>query len=93
MAIVYRCDGCSCDLPAHASSAECPDGCRGCTNGHEGDVVGRLDPAHYCPTCASTWRAHDAAVRAERVTAIRAMEAFIRDTETELKKTLRRVPD
>ena len=93
MAVVYRCDGCGDDLPAHVHTAECSDHCKGCRNGHEGDVVGRLDPCHYCSTCATTWRAHDAAVRAERVTAIRALESFIRESETVLKESLRRLPD
>ena len=92
MALRFVCDGCHADLPAHVPD-NCDDACRACRNGHEGEVFGRYDPAHYCRSCATAWRAHDAAVRAERVTAIRTMESFIRAREADLKTTLRRLPD
>lgn len=94
MAIRYECDGCGGDLPAHVPcEGGCDDHCTGCANGHDGDVVGRIDSAHYCNKCATAWREYDEAFRAKRVTMIREMESFIRGREGALKATLRRLPD
>ena len=93
--IDFRCDGCDTRLPRHVHADETRDRqtCPGCQQGHDGTVVGRLDPAHYCPACAAVWATHVAAVDALRRRVVQDFETWLRDTERTLRETLARLPD
>ena len=88
----YTCDGCQIPLRRHVhEDRQDRETCPGCRVGHDGRVVGRLDPAHYCPRCAEVWDAHDAAVRTQRQSIVQTFETWLRTAEQALP--LQRLPD
>lgn len=97
MANLLLCDG-PCQKPlkrhrhddvTHGSRDTCPR----CKLGHEGHVVGLLEPVVFCHGCKTTWDAHVAAERAERVTLITAFETWREERLTALRAQGFAIPD